>query len=734
MKPVLALTKDGAITFCYAPEEKRGMGRCNHIKHQLPNQSTEEFISTIENFVKVHEDKMPDEKKFIDNIVQKYSCNVENPDWEDMIKNLNNPFTIGSKEDGTYEEAKLIKIDKELVEKDSGSVYKLTAYYEFRGKQWACDYGEIPYINPDDTITINGVNWRVLPVLSKYKAGVISYGKTVTLMNKDGRNVSISLSKDQDSDEVKIKGDIVPIDEVEKYLQTGESSVLNKAQKFALDQLDPVCFERFPDLRTNLRQLKELPADEISDLNWRRCYTYKDMVKDQYEKQLRRMGVTFRTNLAKRKKLEENGKINEYSEKEIDDALPLFYQVNLTDNVQRVLVKSSNVQNVDNLNPISALSQSQKVSLTGPGGYYKDNVPYELRMPHRSHEGIVDSMDVSSGKNIGLSITLGNGRINSKGFIEPKKDNESLTCSDFIPYKLHNDPNRGIMAVAHLKQACPILGGEDPIVKTPAWGEISGAKLGVNLRVAYIPSIGDFEDSVILSRSAADKMTTIQSHKYSCNDTSSIKVGQKLERKQQIGNVTLKIGGVVKSIDKDGFELETIYKMTPGDKIAGRHGNKSTVSKILEDDEMPRIINEKTGEEEPVQIIMSPLSVAGRKNIGQIMETNEGYGYGPDINHVNDVVLNSGKRVKATSGKQFIMRLNHIAEKKLSSHSEEMNIKREAEGGRIGEMESILLSTTEDRLKILDYLRHQEAYDSHKKLHSLLKSIGVDLQGVNWDD
>ena len=46
----------------------------------------------------------------------------------------------------------------------------------------------------------------------------------------------------------------------------------------------------------------------------------------------------------------------------------------------------------------------------------------------------------------------------------------------------------------------------------------------------------------------------------------------------------------------------------------------------------------------------------------------------------------------------------------------------------------LILSTSKDRLKVLDYLRHQDTYDSHNKLHSLLKSIGVDLSGVNWND
>lgn len=286
------------------------------------------------------------------------------------------------------------------------------------------------------------------------------------------------------------------------------------------------------------------------------------------------------------------------------------------------------------------------------------------------------------------------------------------------------------MAVAHMKQACPILGGEDPIVKTPAWDKIKGCKLGTNLRIAYIPDAGVFEDAVIISESAAARMTTVQSQKYECNNTSGLKIGQRVEMKDKIGNTSIKVGGTIKSISGDHFEVETVYKMTPGNKLAGRHGNKSVVSQVLPDKDMP-LIRTDDGEMVPAHVIMSPLSVVGRKNLGQIMETNEAAGNGPVLDKKHTVVY-KGKKIEATSGIQYILRLNHIAEKKLSSHSDEMTAKKESEGSRIGEMESILLSTNKDRLSILEYLRHQDAYDSHNKLNNLLKAVGVDLKGVNW--
>ena len=737
---ILALTKDGKITYCTAPEELRGKGRCNHIAHQSPGQSSADFLQSIENKILVEgedenevqqEEKIVDQKDYIFNIVSKYA-KVENPKWENVVKNIPNPFNIGKESDGSYEEATIKDFKQDLVLKPDGAVYNLSAIYEFRGQEYECDFGEVPAINADGTITMDNVNWRVLPVVEQNKAGLISYSDNIVVKQKDGRNISFIMSKDPEVDTIKIYGRDVSIDIVQNYLKTGDTTGLTSGQVYALNDIDPIVFERFPNFADDLKSLKELPSDEYGDLTWRRCIRYQDIVQDQMRLQMRRMGVTFRTNLAKQQKSQENDE--NLSFEELNEKYPLFYQVNLTDNIKEELKSRSNVQHAMDLNPIAALSQSLKISYTGPGGYHKDKAPYNLRMPHRSHEGIIDPMDISSGKNVGLTNTLYNGYIGEDRLIHKYKEGEKQTLapSDFIPYREHNDPNRAIMAVAHMKQACPITGGEDPIVKTKAWNEIQGAKLGVNLRVAYIPSDGVFEDAVIISQSAADKMSTIQSQTYECREATNLKVGQRLEMKDKVGDVSIKVGGTVKSISDDGktFEVETVYKMTPGNKLAGRHGNKSVVSKVLPDNEMPKII--ENGKEVPAQVVMSPLSVVGRKNLGQVMECNETMGDGPVIDKKRTIVLPNGKRIEATGGVQYILRLNHIAEKKISSFSDEISAKREAEGSRVGEMESILLSTDEDRLKILDYLRHQEAYDSHNKLKSLLKAVGVDMSGVNW--
>ena len=56
-----------------------------------------------------------------------------------------------------------------------------------------------------------------------------------------------------------------------------------------------------------------------------------------------------------------------------------------------------------------------------------------------------------------------------------------------------------------------------------------------------------------------------------------------------------------------------------GDKMAGRHGNKGVVSKILPEADMPFLADGT-----PVDIVLNPLGVPSRMNIGQIMETHLG--------------------------------------------------------------------------------------------------------------
>jgi DNA-directed RNA polymerase subunit beta len=112
------------------------------------------------------------------------------------------------------------------------------------------------------------------------------------------------------------------------------------------------------------------------------------------------------------------------------------------------------------------------------------------------------------------------------------------------------------------------------------------------------------------------------------------------EKAREVKDSSLKVphgeGGVV--IDVKGFsrdegdELQpgvnemvrvfvaTKRKIAEGDKLAGRHGNKGVISRIVPEEDMP-FMEDGT----PVDVILSPLGVPSRMNIGQILETHLGW-------------------------------------------------------------------------------------------------------------
>ena len=74
--------------------------------------------------------------------------------------------------------------------------------------------------------------------------------------------------------------------------------------------------------------------------------------------------------------------------------------------------------------------------------------------------------------------------------------------------------------------------------------------------------------------------------------------------------------GIIKRIE---VEIAVVRKVQAGDKLSGRHGNKGVISRVMPIEEMP-FLEDGT----PIDIILNPLGVASRMNIGQILETHLG--------------------------------------------------------------------------------------------------------------
>ena len=99
----------------------------------------------------------------------------------------------------------------------------------------------------------------------------------------------------------------------------------------------------------------------------------------------------------------------------------------------------------------------------------------------------------------------------------------------------------------------------------------------------------------------------------------------------QLGNINQKFENKIDKIQSGDELLPGVLKLIkvfisvkrklqPGDKMAGRHGNKGVISKICPVEDMP-YLEDGT----PVDIVLNPLGVPSRMNIGQILETHLGW-------------------------------------------------------------------------------------------------------------
>ncbi|MCH6557869.1 MAG: DNA-directed RNA polymerase subunit beta [Nitrospirae bacterium] len=162
-------------------------------------------------------------------------------------------------------------------------------------------------------------------------------------------------------------------------------------------------------------------------------------------------------------------------------------------------------------------------------------------------------------------------------------------------------------------------------------------------------------------------------------------------------------------------------KISVGDKMAGRHGNKGVVSRILPEEDMPYLPDGT-----PVEIVLNPLGVPSRMNVGQILETHLGWAVQVLGLHVSSPVFDgaSEKEIKdllkkaklplsgqitlydgrtgdpfdspVTIGYMYMMKLHHLVDDKIHARSigpyslvtqQPLGGKAQFGGQRLGEME-----------------------------------------------
>jgi DNA-directed RNA polymerase subunit beta len=124
---------------------------------------------------------------------------------------------------------------------------------------------------------------------------------------------------------------------------------------------------------------------------------------------------------------------------------------------------------------------------------------------------------------------------------------------------------------------------------------------------------------------------------------------EKLERGDELPPGVLKMVKVFVAVKR---------KLQPGDKMAGRHGNKGVISRILPNEDMP-FLEDGT----PVDIVLNPLGVPSRMNVGQIFETHLGWaarGLGKQIGEMLEGIQHRGEGIVGKDVKEVRTKLKDI--------------------------------------------------------------------------
>ncbi|MDP2643111.1 MAG: DNA-directed RNA polymerase subunit beta [Candidatus Peregrinibacteria bacterium] len=408
-------------------------------------------------------------------------------------------------------------------------------------------------------------------------------------------------------------------------------------------------------------------------------------------------------------------------------------------------------------------------------------VTYKVTTYHRSNQGtcIHQRSKVDKGQKVRRGDILVDG---------PAIDNGELALGQnllvaYLPWEGYNFEDAVILSEKIVRE-----GLYDSIHIETFTVDVRETKLGAEIITRDIPNVGeiklkDLDEDGIVRIGATVHEGDILVGKITPKGETELTAEERLlraifgDKARDVKDTSLRLpggeGGKIVAIQlftkENGDELQTgvlkqirvdvaqTRKISVGDKMAGRHGNKGVVSIIVPQEDMPFLPDGR-----PVDIVLNPLGVSSRMNIGQILETHLGWAAKelgitiatPALNGIptaeiqeqlkkaglpedGKITLYDGKTGEAfdrkvTVGIAYMMKLHHLVEDKIHARSvgpyslvtqQPLGGKAQHGGQRFGEMEVWALEAygAAHVLQEMLTIKSDDVYGRSKAYESIVK-------------
>jgi DNA-directed RNA polymerase subunit beta len=224
-------------------------------------------------------------------------------------------------------------------------------------------------------------------------------------------------------------------------------------------------------------------------------------------------------------------------------------------------------------------------------------------------EKAADVRDSSLRLPAGVSGTIVDVRIFSRSGIDKDERALAIEQAEIEALAKDRDAERGILERSYYERLHEKLLGQE-VLKAPK------LKAGSKIDEAALKGLTQrqWDQISVEDASVMERIETMRLQFEASIKRVNARFEDKVEKLQRGDDL---LPGVMKMVK---VFIAVKRKLQPGDKMAGRHGNKGVISRILPQEDMP-FLEDGT----PVDIVLNPLGVPSRMNVGQILETHLGW-------------------------------------------------------------------------------------------------------------